>query len=465
MRTVRTTAAGLAVIGSLLAVACAQEKAIITVDPSVHHQIMRGWEVTTDMTDDDHPDKVDLYRERLYDMAISDVGIDRVRLEVRSGAENTNQAWKKVSTGQVTYQEWRPLRYPTVNDNNDPNVINWAGFDFSELDDTVDAILLPLKRRIEARGERLFINLCYVAFTDQITDGIYEHDNPEEYGEFVLATYLHLQQKYGFVPDSWEVLLEPDNGQKQWNPTVMGNAIVAASRRLKENGFTPAFVAPSTMDMARAVPWMEGIAKVPGAMENIVEFSYHRYHNSNAENAKKIGETGARFGKPTSMLEWWFKNGTYEVLREDIVAAGNASWQGQVLRTLFDVNYADPKNPTLSIASDTRMNVQYFRYIRLGAQRIGAESTDANNTRPAAFINTDKSYVIVADTKGPVTLTIQGAPAGQYGVSYALDDRSVVEPAPIQTDANGELTVKMPGRGVVTVYSAEQQKPTQTAPQ
>lgn len=444
----------LIVLSNILAVACAQDRATITIDHSNYQQVMRGWEVTADMTDDDHPEAVSLYREQLYDMAVADIGIDRLRLEIRSGAESDNKAWKRFSSGEISYEAWRPLRYPTVNDNNDPRVIDWTGFDFSELDDTIEAIVLPMKRRVEARGEHLFINLCYVAFTVQITEGNYEHADPEEYGEFVLATYLHVKEKYGFTPDSWEVLLEPDNGTRQWNPTIMGEAVAAASKRLKENGFIPAFVAPSTTDMAHAVPWIEAIARVPGAMENIVEFSYHRYRNSSAENAKKIAAIGDRFGKSTSMLEWWFKNGTYKVLWEDLVKGKNASWQGQVIRTLFDVNFANPEKPTVSIASDTRMNLQYFRYIRFGAQRIGALSTDPDNTRPTAFVNRDESLVIVVDTKGPVTMTIRGATEGKYSVSYALDERSVLEPEPVLTDANGDLIVRMPGRGVITVRSA-----------
>jgi hypothetical protein len=347
------------------------------------------------------------------------------------------------------------MRYPTVNDNDDPNSINWSGFDFSELDTSVDTIVLPLNQRIEARGERLFINLCYVAFTDQIKEGKYEHDNPEEYAEFVLATYLHLKEKYGLVPDVWEVLLEPDNGQKQWNANLMGRAIVAASAKLKANGFTPAFVAPSTKDMANAAPWIEEIAKVPSAMENVAEFSYHRYRSSSAANARAIGKIGERFGKPTGMLEWWFKNGTYKVLREDLVQARNSSWQGQVIRTLFDIDFANPRAPVVTIASDTRMNLQYFRYIRLGAQRIGASSTDPRNTRPTAFVNSDGRMIVVADTKGAVTLTIRGARSGKYRVSYALDDRSVVDPEVVTPLANGDVVVRMPGRGVITVSPAD----------
>lgn len=452
--TMRAARALIILAGGLVLAGCAQGQAIITVNPAEHHQIMRGWEVTTDMTDDDHPDAVPLYRDKLYDMAIDEVGINRIRLEVRSGAENTDRAWTRFNSGEITYQEWRPMRYQTVNDNDDPATIDWAGFDFSELDDNVETVVLPLKRRIEARGERLFINMCYVAFTEQITKGLYQHDDPEEYAEFVLATYLHLQKKYGFTPDSWEVLLEPDNNIKQWNANLMGRAIVAAARRLKENGFTPAFVAPSTMDMANAVPWIEQIARVPGAMEHIVEFSYHRYRNSSTENARRIGKAGERYGKPTSMLEWWFGNGNYRILREDLTVANNSAWQGQVLRTLFDVDFTDPKAPKVRIAPDTRMNMQYFRNIRFGAQRIGAVSTDAGNTRPSAFVNPDGSFVVVTDTVNAAALTIRGAPPGVYTVTYALENGTAVAPEQVTSTATGELLVRMPGRGVVTVVSA-----------
>ena len=45
-----------------------------------------------------------------------------------------------------------------------PSVANPAGFQFSRIDYQVENILLPLQRRLAARGERLFINLCYVDF-------------------------------------------------------------------------------------------------------------------------------------------------------------------------------------------------------------------------------------------------------------------------------------------------------------
>ena len=48
--------------------------------------------------------------------------------------------------------------------------------------------MLPLRQLAQARGEPLWINLNYVAFTGQIGAGLeYIHDDPDEYAEFVLG--------------------------------------------------------------------------------------------------------------------------------------------------------------------------------------------------------------------------------------------------------------------------------------
>jgi len=104
-------------------------------------------------------------------MVVHDAGINRLRLEIRSGAENSSDTW--------------------------------SGFHFSEMDDAIERIVNPLRAVIEADGEKLYVNVNYVAFTGQIKGAGYIHDDPDEYAEFILATYLHLQDKYGWVPDSW----------------------------------------------------------------------------------------------------------------------------------------------------------------------------------------------------------------------------------------------------------------------
>lgn len=210
----------------------------IAIDPNITYQTITGWEAVAWALEPGEP-AFDNFKDTLFDLVVNDLGITRVRLEIRSGVENDNDNWSDYQAGIIEYSIWRSRRYATVNDNSDPCDINSAGFHFSEMDYQIDHIVTPMRQLMEARGEKLYVNINYVAFTSQITGGgIYLHDDYNEYAEFVLATYQHLQNKYGWTPDAWEVILEPDN-VTQWNGTLIGQAIVAAAARLQANGFTP----------------------------------------------------------------------------------------------------------------------------------------------------------------------------------------------------------------------------------
>ena len=136
-------------------------------------------------------------------MAVNDVGIDRVRLEVTSGAENPPGHW-------VRMVDPRGGRYSTVNDNDDPYTINWKGFDFGRLDAKVEEMVIPLQRRLEARGEQLFVNLCYVAFTHQIRFGKYTQGDPEEYAEDDARRPICISSRnMGWSLTPWRCFLSP----------------------------------------------------------------------------------------------------------------------------------------------------------------------------------------------------------------------------------------------------------------
>ena len=270
-------------LGEYAKQANAQTAATISLNASTTFQTMTGWEATSQAGQDfaEYP----LYRNTLLDLAVNDLGINRIRLEIRSSVENSQDIWTLFNNGQISSAENRCLRYSTVNDNNDPNVINSNGFKFSSFDHTIDNVILPLKQVVEARGEKLYINVNYVAFTSQITGSgcssslAYHHSNADEYAEFVLAAYLHMQSKYGFVPDAWEVILEPDN-VSQWDGSTIGNAVLKAAARLEANGFTPRFIAPSNTNMGSAISYFDAMANVLGSSnvtKYVKEFSYHRY--------------------------------------------------------------------------------------------------------------------------------------------------------------------------------------------
>ncbi|MFZ5750060.1 MAG: hypothetical protein ACOY5U_03245 [Pseudomonadota bacterium] len=428
----------------------AAEPVRVSVDPSVRFQTIHGWEATANLL---WEDDLDGYRDEVFDRLLDEVGITRIRLEVFSGAENTDRSFRRHLAGEITEPEWRRRRFATVNDDADPFHINPAGFDFADLDWRVDNVVLPLMQRAEARGMRLDINLCYVAFTDQMgAGGTYLHTDPEEYAEFILATWLHLRDRYGFVPDSLEPLLEPDL-VKEWSPQKLGLAMAAATRRLREAGFSPRLAAPSVTSAANAVPWFDGIAAVPGATDAIFELSYHRYKGATLDNLRAIAARARAAGVPSAMLEFWNGRGTYNLLHTDLAVADAAAWQGRAVMGFYHRDRARPQGKQLVMNEDTRYNSLYFRNIPPGAERVGAGSSDPASVNPLAFLNPDGSMTVMlrSDTAGPVE--VSGLVPGAYAFSEATEVGTTVPADPVAVDATGTARIQLGGRGVAVLTS------------
>lgn len=434
----------------------------ITIDGNITYQTMSGWECTTFIVGPCTAQATLVaVRDTVLELAVNDVGINRVRLEVRSGVENPTDFYQAyVDAGcpeppSPEYQTWRANRYATVNDNADPDVIDWAGFHFTELDWTIEEVVLPMRALLEARGEELFVNLCYVAFTGQIQGGGYHHDDAAEYAELVVATHVHMNETYGFVPDSWEVILEPDN-VAQWNGTLIGEAIAAAGAELQANSFSPRFAAPSNSTMSQILGYFDDMIAVPSALDYLDTFSYHRY-GSNTSTLAAMAQRAEQNGLDMGMLEWWFGNADYEVLHEDLTLGRNSAWQGRTLGSLVTVDASDPDALVVDYPRDTMYNRQYFKHVRRGARRVGAASDDGS-VDPVAFRGADDRFVVVVKSVGGDTLEIHALPAGTYGVFYTT---GVPQQPPTAYDvelpdvviADGEVLVTaIPGPGLLTVH-------------
>lgn len=434
----------------------------ITLNPATRYQTIRAWEATA-YVGQDHA-AFPLFRDTVFDRAASELGITRLRVEIRSGVENTQDYWSQFQAGQISNELWRCLRYATVNDNSDPFSINWAGFQFADLDDAIERVVLPLKQRLAARGEKLEINLNYVAFVRQMTatgcpSGLtYVHDDsPEEYAEFVLATYLHLQQKYGWVPDYWEVVLEPDN-TPFWRGPEIGRAIVAAAARLRANGFTPRFIAPSTTDMGHGWIYFDAmVSQVPAAAREMVELSYHRYGGVLLSNLQTIAARARQYGIGAAMLE--HIGSGYQDLHQDLKVGNNVAWQQYTLASpaadnggaYYVVDVSRPNQPVVRMGQRTPFLRQYFRYIRPGAVRIEASTNNAAMD-PVAFINSDGKYVVVINASSGGTVSINGLPAGPYGITYATTQEPNGALADVVVGPGQPVLASMPASGVLTVY-------------
>jgi len=419
--------------------------AVVAIDTLARFQTMSGWEATAQSAQT-HP-QFGEFKNSLFDQAVNDLGINRLRLEIYAGVENpVDYAASGTSTDRCE-------RWLTVNDNDNPRVINPAGFHFSAVDSTVARVVLPMKQRLEARGERLFVNLNYVAFLRQCPPPEYVHAQPAEYAEFILATFLHLRDVFGLVPDAVEIILEPDNVAVWRGGTLIGQAIVATAARLAEAGFRPAFVAPSTADLGRALVYLDEIYRVPGVQPVLRELAYHRYGGASREELAELAQRAKAVGANTAMLE--HIGSDVEDLYTDLTVAQVSAWQQYTLAFPSADNgghYFGIADGRPVVESRTRYLRQYFHYVRMGAQRLGA-SSGSSAFRAAAFENTNRGLVIVLhnDQSGPVE--VRGLRPGNYGVSATTSSVTSAELGNKVVGTAGTLALTASAPGVMTIYS------------
>ncbi|HEX6125589.1 MAG TPA: hypothetical protein VFZ23_09490 [Pyrinomonadaceae bacterium] len=428
-------------------------EAVITIDPAQHYQTMSAWEATAQAGQEFA--SYEKYRDKLAFDAVNELGINRLRVEVRSGSENSVDYGEMHRAGEITDSEFRKKRYEIINDNEDPFQTDRSRFHFGELDRTIDALVLPMKKLLSDRNETLFVNLNYVDFGSSD----FEHKNdPEEYAEFILAAFLHMKEKYGFVPDYVEVVLEPDTDSAQWSARQVANALAATATRLKGNGFEPAFIAPSTTNAKNALTYIDEIAAVPEAIEAIEEFSYHRYSGVTENVLRGMSERAVRYGKRTSMLEWI--GADHNTLHDDLKIANVSSWQQYTLAYSGsdegDSYYkVDPEesDPAPKAGRRTRFLSQYFRYVRTGAVRVAASTTNAE-LDPVAFRNLNGSFTVVILAASRGTAAVSGLPAGRCSASYTSEEDSRMLMQEFNVAAGQSLVVEIPSAGVVTISTA-----------
>lgn len=427
--------------------------ASIDVYPDLQYQEMLGWEGTDQLGENEcDPAAFNASRTELLNRLVNELGINRVRLETRSGHENP-QDWYTPYRNSHDPGPWQAHRYESINDNDDPRVARPGGFQFAELDHKVEVIIAPMRALLEARGERLYVNLTYVDFGASAWE---QSSNPEEYAELIHEAFLHLQNRYGWVPDAVEVSLEPDNRQN-WTGEVMGRALVAAGDRLKASGFRPAFIAPSTTNTRAALDFLAGITSVPRVLEYLTDVAYHRYAEASSANVAAIAARANALGLRTAMLEH-IESG-HQDLHEDLKVGQNSAWQQFTLAYCGADNGAHyywfdesaQSSSSARMGERTRYFRQYFSFVRLHARRIGAVSGDSR-LDPLAFRNADGRIVVVVKASAEASIQVRRLPAGDYGVTFTTSSQSFVSLPDVTVGSSGTLQVAMPDAGVITIY-------------
>src|SRR5262245_54803306 len=300
MRTRAMGCAGIAVALSAAAVVCADDSARgaaavrLTLDTNTTFQTWEAWscvpnppgyerafgEWCRDPTRETY-DRVPMNDRlpakliaRMHDALVGEIGITRVRIEVGPQVEPEN-------------------------DDDDPAHTVESAYRWTWQDDQVERHVLPLKKRIEAAGERMRIYVSY-DLRSKLTPRFLLR--PEEYAEMAVAFLAHLKTKYGLEPDWWSVLNEPFN-DRPGGPKICAELTAATGRRIAAAGFATRMSGPECVTVAQIPEYMKAMAETPGALERFGQITYHLYHggaedvrsrNAVRDWAKKLGVTAAQ---------------------------------------------------------------------------------------------------------------------------------------------------------------------------
>jgi hypothetical protein len=332
------------------------------------------------------------------------------------------------------------------NDNDDANVLNARAFRFKWQDAMVAEQLLPMKRLLEARGERAIVYVSYDLGSGATPKWLLE---PAEYAEMACATLKHLQDKHKLEPDYWSVLNEPGNGGRPGSPKLYADLTAATGRRIHKEGFKTRMSGPECVTPRQVDGYMKAMAAAPGALEHFAQITYHLYGDPlTVEHRRTIRDWARRLKVTAAQTEWMEQKdlAVAEHVFLCLTEADAVAWE----RYAWDVatNLGTQSFRRKSTAWYVR---QYSRFIRPGSVRVKMESP-TGRVKPVAFLSPrNKPVLVLLNTDAAAwAVTIANLPAGRYEHGH-VGGGLIGKLRTQHVGGDGLLEVELPGRSVLTV--------------
>ncbi len=408
-----------------------QADVTVTIKPDVRYQTVLGWGKSTPWLA-----APQMLRDQVLDRAVNDLGLTRLRLEAPSGNRTTHRNW-----------EW-------LNDNGDPDDINWEAFSTEALDTMVACWVVPFKQRVEANGDPFNIYVS-PSFFNGGSSGIVPEwllRSPGEYAEWATALLLRLRDKYGVIADYYCICNEAGNNNK-FSPEVVGRMIRTLGPRLQQLGLPTTIEFPESINAHVAWRYIEALRDDPEVWKHVGVLAYHWYGKDNQSAMPRIRDFALERGLPTAQTEFMRLNINH--LYDDLTLGGVSYWE------IYGLGGPDFKTASTHVSSNSfRGGPQYWNfrqvthYVRPGAVRIEATSNE-EPLRALAFARDGTTTVILLNNTPPQqarTVTVQNLPAGQHGLCQSVAAGTYEELGVRTVGDDGALSVEVPKNAVLTIY-------------
>lgn len=408
----------------MLSVAAARADVQVTLAPGTQYQTILGWGASSWTPSWLTP----AMREELIRDAVDDLGLTRLRVEPPGGNSPQTRRW-----------EW-------FNDNGDPEDTNWAAFNTTVLDNTMNRFVVPFKQRVETNGEPFQFYVSPSFFDGGSTGSVpvWMFNSPGEYAEYATSLLLYIKNTYGLTADYYCILNEAGNGNPFWE-TAVAQMIKVLGPKLGPLGLTTRIQFPEAINANTSWGFINALRNDTAIWPYIGLLTYHLY-GTNDPYRTRIRDFGLTRGIPTGQTE--YMSLTPAILYDDLTLGGVSVWEIYGLSSQsFSYSY-----------NRVQKNTQYWvfrqvlHYVRPGAVRIGATSDDAN-LKTLAFTKGPRNTVVLINGTGDRRAVITGLPAGDYTASQSIGTSPYQELGVRTVAAGGTLTIDVPSGAVLTVDS------------
>lgn len=329
------------------------------------------------------------------------------------------------------------------NDNGDCDSIDWTRFQTGPKKNF--DYMVYFKNHVLAEGYRpsFYSSTNYDSLAASQKPWILYH--PGERAQQIWASAQYWRDHYG-IDINYAVIANEPNGN--YSPQILADDIKALGPRLAARGLKTQVQFPEAVAPQTSWQYITAVKNDANLWPYVGRISYHNYGTADPYRSY-IRDLGVALGLPTAQTEMDPAN--IDNLFDDLTLGGVSYWEVAYSNS----NTVNP-NPGYTSFTPSRY---YFRvrqvthYVRPGAVRIGASSSDPS-VRVLAFLQNGAVTTVVYNTgQEAKTVTVTGLPPGDYGLSQAVPTVIAFQELGVRSVGANGLTSLSVGPGVAaTLY-------------
>ncbi|MBD3239584.1 MAG: hypothetical protein GF331_03290 [Chitinivibrionales bacterium] len=418
--------------------------ATITLDQSATFQTIEGFGTSAFDPQDDDP--------AFIDMMVNDLGMTALRLYIDEDFEINN-------------------------DNADPNSLNLSGCNLNGSD--LVGHMRNLRYLKDAGLDKLMLTVfsppAWMKTNGSTIGGKLRTDMYDEFAEYYTAFIKYVKQETGI--DVYALSPENEPAWEQWywscvyTPEQMRDITKVLGRRLDAEGLSTEIAAAEDLISNNWGAYFGYTNTDPEARDYLHSIAVHAYEDGVAPSSGsatrwgRLADAGSLSGKSTWMTETSGYSINNNWLDQDIeFGKGAFTYACAIYSALRYANlslwlWLAPNNPSWGALQEGMchhknktnkyyVSKQYYRYIRPGAVRIGAESDDAS-VYALAFEHAGEqtlTVVLLNTSSSTVSATVTGVNLPQLTIYRSSETEQCANVG------TSDGTVALPPKSIATLY-------------